>query len=175
MLSVNPDLLIVVEGVGDYRRLDGTIVSTWWGGNLQGAADFPVRLNVSGRLVYSPHDYGPGLFRQSWFNSSTTYQSLVQVWQSFWGYLHSTATAPIWVGEFGTGNRSLDVSDTKAGSQGQWFSSLVRHLAENPAMSWTYWALNGEDSYGLLTRQYGPAPASQTKQQLLQTIQFPLS
>jgi endoglucanase len=175
VLAVNPDLLVAVEGVGDYRRPDGTIVSTWWGGNLQGAADFPVRLNVADRLVYSPHDYGPNLFRQPWFTSSTTYQSLVQVWESFWGYLHSTATAPVWVGEFGTGNRSLDLSDSKPGSQGQWFSSLLRYLTGRPAMSWTYWALNGEDSYGLLNKQYGPAPASPAKQQLLQTIQFPFS
>lgn len=175
VLAVNPDLLVVVEGVGDYRRPDGTIVSTWWGGNLQGAADHPVRLSVANRLVYSPHDYGPDLFRQPWFNSTTTYQSLTEVWHTFWGYLHTSATAPVWVGEFGTGNRSLDVSDTKPGSQGQWFTSLVRYLTENPAIGWTYWALNGEDSYGLLTRQYGPAPASPAKQQLLRTIQFSLT
>ena len=175
VLAANPALLIVVEGVGDYRRPDGTVVSTWWGGNLQGAADHPVRLNVANRLVYSPHDYGPNLFRQPWFNAGTSYQSLSQVWHTNWAYLHASATAPVWVGEFGTGNRSLDVSDTKPGSQGQWFSSIVRFLSENPAISWTYWALNGEDPYGLLNKQYGPTPASPAKQQLLQGVQFPLS
>jgi endoglucanase len=175
VLAANPALLIVVEGVGDYRRPDGTVVSTWWGGNLQGAADHPVRLNVADRLVYSPHDYGPNLYRQPWFNASTSYQSLSQVWHTNWAYLHASAAAPVWLGEFGTGNRSLDVSDTKPGSQGQWFASIVRYLGENPAISWTYWALNGEDPYGLLNKQYGATPANPAKQQLLQSIQLPLS
>ena len=41
-------------------------------------------------------------------------------------------------------------------------------------MGWTYWALNGEDSYDLLDSNYDPTPASALKQSLLQTIQFPL-
>lgn len=175
VLGANPALLIVVEGVSDYRRPDGVVVSDWWGGNLQGAADFPVRLNVSNRLVYSAHDYGPKLYRQSWFNAATTYQSLAQVWRTNWGYLHETGAAPVWLGEFGTGNTTRDVSDATAGSQGQWFSSLVRYLTEHPGMGWSYWALNGEDPYGLLDKQYDPAPACPAKQQLLQTIQFALS
>jgi endoglucanase len=175
VLAANPALLVIVEGVSDYRRPDGVIVSDWWGGNLQGAADFPVRLNVANRLVNSAHDYGPNLFRQSWFNTATTYQSLVQVWRANWGYLHDTGVAPVWVGEFGTGNRTQDVSDTKPGSQGQWFTSLVRYLSENPELGWSYWALNGEDPYGLLGKQDGSTPASPAKQQLLQTIEFTLS
>jgi endoglucanase len=175
VLAANPALLIVVEGVSDYRRPDGVIVSDWWGGNLQGAADYPVRLNVANRLVYSAHDYGPKLFRQSWFNSATTYQSLTQVWRTNWGYLHDTGVAPVWLGEFGTGNGTRDVSDATAGSQGQWFSSLVRYLTENPELGWSYWAVNGEDPYGLLDKKDGPVPASPAKQQLLQTIEFALS
>ena len=34
-------------------------------------------------------------------------------------------TAPVWVGEFGTDNTAADVSSSAAGSQGQWFASLV--------------------------------------------------
>jgi endoglucanase len=51
VLAVNPDLLIVVEGI---ERYAGT--SYWWGGNLRGARTAPVRLPVPGRVVYSPHD-----------------------------------------------------------------------------------------------------------------------
>src|ERR1700757_3283599 len=42
-------------------------------------------------------------------------------------------------------------------------------------MSWTYWALNGEDRYGLLDSAYDSTPVSALKQQLLTGIQFPLS
>jgi endoglucanase len=42
-------------------------------------------------------------------------------------------------------------------------------------MGWTYWALNGEDSFDLLDNAYDPAPVSAAKQSLLASIQFPLS
>jgi endoglucanase len=137
-----------------------------------GVATNPVVLNVANQLVYSAHDYGPSLFQQSWFNSSTTAASLDAVWNEYWGYISAAGTAPVWLGEFGTDNTATDIQNTAAGSQGQWFQSLVAYLQSNPAMSWTYWALNGEDSYGLLDSNYDPTPPSSAKQTLLQSIQF---
>ena len=174
VLAVNPNLLVAVEGIDVYQPAGGTADSDWWGGNLEGAAAFPVQLSVANRLVYSAHDYGPDLFQQTWFNSSTTYASLVSTWNKFWGYLSTSGTAPVWVGEFGTTNNGADVSSTTPGSQGQWFSSLIQYLSANPNLSWTYWALNGEDSFGLLDNQYDLTPANAQKQALLASIQFPL-
>jgi len=167
VLAINPNLLIFVEGNDCY---DGTC--GWQGGNLMGVATNPVVLNVANQLVYSAHDYGPSLFQQSWFNSSTTAASLDAVWNEYWGYVSAAGTAPIWLGEFGTDNTATDIQNTAAGSQGQWFQGLVAYLQSNPAMSWTYWALNGEDSYGLLDSNYDPTPPSPAKQTLLQSIQF---
>lgn len=48
--------------------------------------------------------------------------------------------------------------------------ALVAYIKSNPQINWTYWALNGEDSYGLLDGNYDPTPASATKQALLQSI-----
>jgi cellulose 1,4-beta-cellobiosidase len=174
VLAANPNLLILVEGISDYQLPSGTIDSDWWGGNLEGAANAPVQLNVPGRLVYSPHDYGPNLFNQTWFNSSTTPASLAATWDKFWGYLSKQGIAPVMVGEFGTTQNASDASSSSPGSQGQWFESLVNYLKANPAMGWTYWAYNGEDSYGLVDNSYGSTPASSTKQSLLASIQFPL-
>jgi endoglucanase len=167
VLAINPNLLIFVEGNDCY---DGTC--GWQGGNLMGVATNPVVLSVANQLVYSAHDYGPSLFQQSWFNSSTTAASLDAVWNEYWGYISAAGTAPIWLGEFGTDNTATDIQNTAAGSQGQWFQSLVAYLQSNPAMSWTYWALNGEDSYGLLDSNYDSTPPSSAKQTLLQSIQF---
>jgi endoglucanase len=167
VLAINPNLLIFVEGNDCY---DGTC--GWQGGNLMGVATNPIVLNVANQLVYSAHDYGPSLFQQSWFNSSTTAASLDAVWNEYWGYISAAGTAPIWLGEFGTDNTATDIQNTAAGSQGQWFQSLGAYLQSNPAMSWTYWALNGEDSYGLLDSNYDPTPPSSAKQALLQSIQF---
>jgi len=69
---------------------------------------------------------------------------------------------------------AADIQNAGAGTQGQWFESLVAYLQGNPSISWTYWALNGEDSYGLLDSNYDATPSSAAKQSLLQSIQFPL-
>jgi endoglucanase len=41
VLSVNPELLIMVEGVQSHNGVNG-----WWGGNLMGVAQYPVQLDV---------------------------------------------------------------------------------------------------------------------------------
>ena len=107
ILSADPNALIFCEGISDYPNASaaGGYDTTWWGGNLEGVAKYPVVLSSPGHVVYSAHDYGPDLFQQTWFNSSTTSASLDAVWNQYWGYLHAQDTAPVWVGEFGTGNR----------------------------------------------------------------------
>jgi endoglucanase len=176
ILAVDPGALIFCEGISEYpdSSASGGFDTTWWGGDLQGVAQFPVVLSSPGHVVYSAHDYGPDLFQQTWFNSSTTPASLDAVWNMFWGYIYAQDIAPIWVGEFGTDNSASDVESATPGSQGQWFESLVSYLAANPWMGWTYWALNGEDSYDLLDGNYDPTPVSSLKQSLLASIQFPL-
>ncbi len=70
--------------------------------------------------------------------------------------------APVWIGEFGTGNDVSDLASPVRGSQGQWFtdlinfiqSSYVRTTTNDPgipvkSLSWTYWAINSADSYAL--------------------------
>ncbi|HEX4705622.1 MAG TPA: cellulase family glycosylhydrolase [Pseudonocardiaceae bacterium] len=174
ILAVDSQALIFTEGISLNPNSSGGFDSTWWGGNLVEAGQFPVTLSSPGHVVYSAHDYGPVLFQQAWFNSSTTQASLFNVWHNNWGYLYFQGL-PLWVGEFGTGNGATDVSDSTPGSQGQWFSSLVAYIKAAPAMGWTYWAANGEDSFALLDNGYDATPVSAAKQQLLAGIQSPLS
>jgi len=166
VLAINPHLLVFVEGNDCYNGVCG-----WQGGNLMGVASHPLTLSVANQLVYSAHDYGPNLFQQSWFNSSTTPASLTAVWGRYWGYISAGGVAPVWLGEFGTTNNNTDIENTAAGSQGQWFQALVGFLQATPAIQWTYWALNGEDTYGLLDSNYDQTPASALKQSLLAGIQ----
>jgi endoglucanase len=170
VLAINPKLLVFVEGTDEFNNN-----YYFWGGNLQGVQSYPVQLNVANQLVYSAHDYGPAESSQAWFNGSTSYDSLVGTWTSYWAYISLNGTAPVWVGEFGTLNDDADIQATAPGSQGQWFSSLVQFLNANPNLNWTYWALNGEDRYALLDSTYDAAPVSALKQQMLAGIQFPLS
>lgn len=167
--------LIFVEGIGMYpapggNPANGPYDGTWWGGTLLGVngnstnPGAPVVLNKGGsasslgaavndKVVYSAHDYGPSLYVQNWFNSTTCYvsgcgaSSLADVWKKHWAHLnlaggvnpvwpghasypwsntgHSAATtAVMWVGEFGTSNSATDLFSTTRGSQGQWFTDL---------------------------------------------------
>ena len=168
--AVNAKLLIFVEGTDAYNN-----DYYWWGGNLEGVANSPVTLSVANQLVYSAHDYGPTEYQQSWFNGSTTAASLDAVWTAHWGYVAKNGLAPVWLGEFGTTNDAASVSSTTAGSEGQWFQSLVAYLAADATLNWTYWALNGEDRYGLLDSNYDATPVSAAKQSALASIQFPLN
>ena len=170
VLAINPSLLIFVEGTDAYNN-----DYYWWGGNLEGVANSPVTLAVPNHLVYSAHDYGPNEYGQSWFNGSTTPASLDAVWTTHWAYISQQGIAPVWLGEFGTENQDSDVQGTANGSQGQWFSSLVSFLKSSPAVNWTYWALNGEDNYGLLDSNYDSTPVDALKQSTLASIQFPLN
>lgn len=179
ILSINPRLLIFVEGTDEYN-----FIFTWQGGSLNGVGSFPVVLEVPNKVVYSAHDYGPDLFQQNWFNSTTTTAGLfTNIWDVNWGYISNQRIAPVWVGEFGTPNSISTCAPTAClggdpivnvtpGSQGQWFASLVQYLGVHPQMSWTYWALNGNDNYGLLDSNFDATPANSLKQELLSGIQF---
>ncbi len=170
VLSINSQLLIFVEGTDEYNNDFG-----WWGGNLEGANSYPVHLSVPQRLVYSAHDYGPHEHIQRWSGSNTTAASLQAVWTRFWAYLSINGTTPVLLSEFGTTNAPGDIQNPAPGSQGQWFSSLVRFLHAHPDLSWTYWAVNGEDRYGLLGTNYEDTAVSEMKQQQLASIQRALS
>jgi endoglucanase len=164
VLAINPRLIVFVEGTD---AVDNDVY--WWGGNLEGVRHAPVRLNVANQLVYSAHTYGPKLYRQRWFNASTTQASLEAVWDRHWGFVAREGIAPLWIGEFGTTNSTEDILGTAPGSEGQWFRSIVAYLGRNPEIHWTSWALNGEDADGLMRADYS-APANPLKLAALNTL-----
>lgn len=168
VLRVNPRLLIFVEGTDAYNN-----DFYWWGGNLEGVKHSPVRLETPNHLVYSAHSYGPNEYRQSWFNTNTTPASLEAVWTRHWAYISKRGIAPVWLGEFGTTNKAEDLSGNAPGSEGQWFQTMIAFLGKNPELNWSSWALNGEDSNGLLDAAYDLTPASPLKMQLLARIESP--
>ena len=144
VLAVDPHLLIFVEGV---QTFNGS--SYWWGGNLQGAAAYPVQLNVPNQLVYSAHDYATSVASQTWFSDPTFPANMPAIWAKNWGYLFDSNTAPVWVGEFGT---------TLASTTDQtWLKALVTYLRPTStyggdSYQWTFWSWNPDsgDTGGIL-------------------------
>ncbi len=170
ILSINPHWLILVEGnecygpngISDpYQGAD----CTWWGGNLQGAQDYPVQLNVAHQLVYSPHEYPASVYPQSWFSDSNYPDNLPDIWDHQWGYLHDNGTAPILIGEFG--------SRLSTASDQIWFDAFADYIRAN-GLNWTFWSLNPDsgDTGGLYSDDW--VTVNQAKQSVLSTIQYPL-
>jgi endoglucanase len=164
-LAINPHLLIIVEGIQQYPdvRQRGGIDASWWASILQPAGPYPVRLQIAHRLVYSPHEYGPFKYRMPYLGPRMTYAAVAAVWKKHWGYLLDRYQTPIFIGEFGTcGFSPSCVRDGKPGSQGLWFSFLLRYLKEHPQVGWAFWALNAINPHDKLMTNYVLLPDWQT-------------
>jgi len=173
ILGVQPNWLIIVEGVSCSLPSGGTPnpydsipddpdACSWWGGNLSKARDYPVRLNVANRLVYSAHDYGISVYdHQDWFDTTKHPEfpaNLPAVWDKYWGYLAKEGTAPILVGEFGS--TLQDPRDT------QWMKTLMKYIGDN-GLSFTYWSWNPDsgDTGGIVSDDWNTV--NQAKQAIV--------
>jgi len=138
ILAANPNWLILVQGVQFYNG-----DQYWWRGQLQGAALYPVRLSRPEKLVYSPHDYGPSVWRQAWFDAADFPQNLPGIWDQHWGNLTQQGT-PLLMGEFS----GRSVGDDH---EGVWQRSLMSYLNER-GIGVIYWAWNPDsaDTDGML-------------------------
>ena len=150
ILKVNPNALILIEGVeqsmsgameGDYwgmgdRRDNSPYIGAWWGGNLRGVREWPIKLNGSGnsQIVYSPHDYGPSVFDQTWFAKDFTEQTLLDdYWRDTWAYINEENIAPLLIGEWGG---HMD------GGKNQKWMTLLRDYMIKHHINHTFWCLN---------------------------------
>lgn len=143
ILEVNPNVLIMVEGIEAYNKPDGTPTSYWWGGNLQGARDFPVVLDKPNKLMYSPHEYGPTVFAQEWFDDPTFPENMPGIWEEQFNFLNTDNISPLLIGELGI--------KTQGGKDEIWFSKFIEFIAEKK-LHYTFWALNPNsgDTGGIL-------------------------
>jgi endoglucanase len=161
ILAVNSAWLIIVEGIENYH---GDYY--WWGGNLEGAQRYPVRLSHLDKLVYSAHDYGPGVSYQSWFQAPNFPNDLTSVWTKHWAYLQQQGIAPVWLGEFGGRSMGGD-------PEGVWQRSLVDFL-KGSGISYAYWSWNPDsgDTGGILMPDW--TTIDQTKLHILSAYQWPM-
>lgn len=161
VLAANPNWLILVEGIETYHG-----DSYWWGGNLEGAQAFPVRLSHPDKLVYSAHDYGPEVWEQSWFQASNFPLNLAGVWKTHWAYLQQEGNAPVLLGEFGGRSVGQD-------PEGQWMRTLIGFLKDQ-RINYTYWCWNPDsgDTGGILGQDW--TTVNQDKVHVLSAYQWPM-
>ncbi len=147
ILAVNPNALIFVEGVEQSLKNDSytwgqpdslsdpPYIGAWWGGNLRGVRDYPVVPDSgTSQIVYSPHDYGPSVYDQEWFQKDFTTQTLLDdYWYDTWAYINAEEIAPLLVGEWGG---YMD------GAENQKWMELLRDYMIEHHISHTFWCLN---------------------------------
>jgi endoglucanase len=165
ILAVNPDWLIIVEGV-DCVTGTGSPQCGWWGGNLSGARQFPVRLSKPDKLVYSAHEYATSVFAQPWFSDPAFPANMPALWDHWFGYLEKENIAPVLLGEFGT-----TLQDSR---DGVWLRELMKYTGTGPSgMDFTYWSWNPNsgDTGGILNDDW--TTVNTTKQGYLSPYLIP--
>lgn len=168
ILKVNPNALIFIEGVEQYPKTEkGYTYDTadmweapadvspwyggWWGGNLRGVKDYPIDFGsdaMNSQIVYSPHDYGPSVYNQTWFDKDFTTQTLLDdYWYDTWAYINDQDIAPLLIGEWG-GHMDGDKNQ-------KWMELLRDYMIENH-INHTFWCLNPNsgDTGGLLDHDF---------------------
>lgn len=156
VLDANPHALIIIEGIqiyptniekNDYLSSDDDdYYNTWWGANLMAVKKYPIDFGSPERnaqIVYSPHDYGPRVFVQPWFEGDFTYESLMKdAWYDYWLYIQEENIAPIFVGEWG---------GFMEGDNLKWMEYFRQLIAEKH-LHHTFWCFNANsgDTGGLV-------------------------
>ncbi|MBP5179850.1 MAG: glycoside hydrolase family 5 protein [Clostridiales bacterium] len=156
ILDNNPHALIMIEGIQIYpidpatnnftSTNDEDYYNSWWGGNLRAVADYPIDFGSPERnaqIVYSPHDYGPTVYMQPWFEGGFTYESLYEdYWHEAWLYIDEEQIAPLLIGEWG---------GFMTGDNLTWMT-YMRQLIADYHLNHTFWCFNANsgDTGGLV-------------------------
>lgn len=141
VLAIDPAKLIICEGLNS-------------SGNLTGVAKYPVSLTTPNRVVYSVHDYPQG-----WPTNETQAAYLASQMTNA-GYILSQGIAPLWIGEMGVANDTLDALRTPAQGAGDglgagpvsraygnwWANFLAWQASQDP--DWCCWHLSGTHRQG---------------------------
>ena len=156
ILDNNPNALIMIEGIQIFpvnpasnnftSTNDEDYYNSWWGGNLRAVEYYPIDFGTPERnaqIVYSPHDYGPAVYAQPWFEGGFTYESLYEdYWHDAWLYIDEDGIAPLLIGEWG---------GFMTGDNLTWMTYMRQLIAEYH-LNHTFWCFNANsgDTGGLV-------------------------
>ena len=119
------------------------------------------------QIVYSPHDYGPVVSAQSWFEKDFTEKTLLDdYWYDTWAYLVEKDMYPLLIGEWGG---RLDGGDNE-----KWMGLLRDYMIKHH-INHTFWCLNDDsgDTGGLWKDiQFGVTRAADGSIQAQTTINW---
>jgi endoglucanase len=147
ILAVNPNLLILVEGVEQAQ--DGA--TYWWGGNFKDVKNYPITGIPAGNLVYSPHEYGSVVYNQTWFSDPSFPSNMAAIWDENFYFIKKQNIAPLLFGEFGI--KESEASNP-ASIDYRWLTTFMAYVGKD--CSWTFWCMNPNsgDTGGILKEDW---------------------
>jgi len=175
VLNINPNMLIMVEGIEVYPKFEegqnwdspsivyetnySPYYGAWWGGNFRGVRDYPIYKKFKSQLVYSPHDYGPEVWKQDWFyledpTKTFTRQTLLDdYWYDSWAFIAEEHIAPLLIGEWGGW---VDEEHDKTGENRHWLREIRDYMIDKH-IHHTFWCFNenSSDTGGLVYDNFG--------------------
>ena len=177
ILDINPHMLIMVEGIEcypdfkngadwttpsvDYAHYDepSKVFGAWWGANFRGVRDYPIDSKFKSQLVYSPHDYGPEVWKQKWFyledkTKTFTRETLMKdYWYDTWAFIAEEKIAPLLIGEWGGW---VDDEHDKTGENRHWLREIRDYIIDRH-LHHTFWCFNenSSDTGGLVYDNFG--------------------
>lgn len=144
MIINQTNWLVFVEGTaGSPPCADGC----FYGENLQGVENNPVKLSKSGRVVYSPHTYGPNVYNQPYFSDPSFPANMPRIWDKHFGFIRILKNSAIVTGEWG---------GSTAGKNGVWLNAYMSYLKSNDITDNFFWCVNPNsgDTGGLLLNDW---------------------
>lgn len=176
ILDINPNLLIMVEGIEVYPKEDAdwnsiasdyskppypysNFYGAWWGANFRGLRDYPLDEKYKSHIVYSPHDYGPEVYKQAWFyledpDKTFDRESLMDdYWYDTWAFIAEEKIAPLLIGEWGGW---VDDEHDKTGENRHWLREIRDYIVDRH-LHHTFWCFNenSSDTGGLVYDNFG--------------------
>src|SRR5688572_20289290 len=162
VLSIAPQALIFVEGVGDGSYCTTVSSGIWWGGNVNPQICAPLDIPAD-RLVLSPHVYGPDVFNQSYFSAADFPNNMPAIWNSHFGDVQTQGYAVV-LGETGGKYGAGDPKDKT------FQDALFAYLKQRDLRDVFYWSWNPNsgDTGGILNDDW--TTVRQDKVDLLQAF-----
>jgi aryl-phospho-beta-D-glucosidase BglC (GH1 family) len=163
ILAAHPNLLIFVQGItGNFDGVENTNIPMNWGENFQPQGYQPLNIPY-GKLVLSPHTYGPDVYVKSSFNAADFPANLVAHWDRLFGqFAQAHPVVPgEWGGRYGHGGSGQkDVL---------WQNAFVEYLLSKGIRNSFYWCYtpNSGDTGGILDDNLN---VQQSKMALLQKL-----
>jgi len=152
-VAANTNWLVFAEGTANspeclhdpYGTPTGD--ACFWGEDLLGVTQNPIKLSIPDRLVYSPHVYGPDVAYQKYFEASDFPNNMPAIWQRHWAHVRERNMEAVVVGEWG---------GSLTGKNGQWTDKFVAYLQQIDAADTFFWCLNPDsgDTGGLLDNDW---------------------